>query len=158
MGWTIEASSFDSRDGQKYLSTSPRLDRLCDPPSLYTMGTDRSFSGYKAGQGAKLTIHLHLVPTSKTRGAISPPPPSWRAQGKLYLHLLIFVYKRKDRWFSHKRPLGKHRHVVRISRKKFRKILATEEDVRYSSRAFDEMKVAGQTFNMPMWNRWVYWE
>lgn len=61
--------------GKKYFSSQPRLNRFCDTPSLYTTGAEGSFSGYKARRGVNLTVHLHLAPTSKTHGAISPSPP-----------------------------------------------------------------------------------
>lgn len=63
-----------SGGAKKYFSSQPRLKRFCDTPSPYTTGTEGSFSGYKGGRGVKLTVHLHLAPTSKTHGAISPPP------------------------------------------------------------------------------------
>ena len=61
--------------GKNISPLKPRLNRFCDTPSLYTMGTERPFSGYKAGRGVKLTVHFHLATTSKTHGAISPSPP-----------------------------------------------------------------------------------
>jgi hypothetical protein len=38
------------------------------------MGTRGSFPGGKAAGGVKLTTHLHLVPSSRMDGVISPPP------------------------------------------------------------------------------------
>jgi len=130
MGRTIEASSFDLGRGKKYFSSQPRLKRFCDTPSLYTTGTEGSFSGYKGGRGVKLTVHLHLAPTSKTHGAISPPSPPpkppLRAQGQFYLHHLIFVYERCTADSYTNDSLRKHRHTTRKS-----------------SRTSDKMKVAG---------------
>ena len=98
-----------------YFSPQPRLNRFRDTPSLYTMGIKGSFSGYKAGRGVKLTVHLHLAPTSKTHGAISPSPPtpSWRAQGQFYLHHLIFVYERCTADSYTNDSLSKHIHTTR---------------------------------------------
>jgi hypothetical protein len=67
-------------------------------PASYPMGTRGSFPADKEAGSVKLTIHLHLVPMSKMRGAIPPLPntPSWRgaqlkkAQGQLYLFRILF--------------------------------------------------------------------
>jgi hypothetical protein len=57
----------------------------------YAIGTRGSFPGGEGVGGVKLTIHLHLVPRSRVRGAIPPLPLyafmvwcSLKAQGQLY--------------------------------------------------------------------------
>jgi len=102
--------------GKKYLSSQPRLNRFCDTPSLYTMGIEESFSGYKAGRGVKLTVHLRRQ--KRMELYLRPPPspqPSWRTQGQFYLYHLIFVYERCTADSYTNDSLSKHRHTTRIS-------------------------------------------
>jgi hypothetical protein len=66
-----------------------------DHPASYPMGTRGFFHRGKSDRGVTLTTHLHLVPRSRMRGAVTPltNTPSRRgaqlkAQGQLYFYLI----------------------------------------------------------------------
>jgi hypothetical protein len=69
-----------SGGGWEFSSSPPRPDRLWRPPSLLSNGYQRLFPWGKVAGVVELTIHLHLVPRSRMRGAISqlPNTPPWR--------------------------------------------------------------------------------
>jgi hypothetical protein len=58
-------------------------------PAFYSTGTAFLYRCY-SDRAAKLSTHLHLVPSLQTSGVIHllPYMPSWRGQGKFYLHQL----------------------------------------------------------------------
>jgi hypothetical protein len=58
----------------KFFSSPPRPDRLWGPLSILSNGYQRLFPWGKSGRGVKLTIHLHLVPRLRVRGAIHVLP------------------------------------------------------------------------------------
>jgi hypothetical protein len=69
-------------------------------PASYPMGARGSFPGAKASEASKLTTHLHLVPRSRMRGAITPLPQQAfmalcsvkeKAQWQLYFYLYLII-------------------------------------------------------------------
>jgi len=63
---------FGSRQGIGFFSLPPRPDRLWGPPNLLSNGYWGLLSQTENGRDVKLILHLHLMPTLKTRGAIPP--------------------------------------------------------------------------------------
>jgi len=71
---------FGSRMSWEIFSSTPRPDRLWDPPTLLSSGYQWLFPWGYSGRGVKLITHLHLVSKSRMHGAIPllPQTPSWR--------------------------------------------------------------------------------
>jgi hypothetical protein len=85
-------SNFGS--GSEFFFSSPRPERLWGPPNLLSNEYQGLFTWEQSGRGVKLTTRLHLVQTSRMRGAIPPLPQytsmAWclvkeKAQEKLYI-------------------------------------------------------------------------
>jgi hypothetical protein len=104
-GYRLDDRGFESRQGLGIFSSQPRPDRLWGPPSPI------QWAPGALSLGVKLTTHLHLVPSSRMRGAIPPFPntSSWRgaqlkkAQEQLYISWCsywILVTTNKTLWIG----------------------------------------------------------
>jgi hypothetical protein len=83
MDWTTGRPGFDPRQRQKdfFCSLFIQISYNAHPASC-PKGTGDLSAGLKRGRGVTLTIHLHLVPRSRMRGAILVHPlPSLRLHG-----------------------------------------------------------------------------
>jgi len=65
---------FDETISITEVQQCPLMDANWGPPSHLSNGYQGLFPKGKRGQGVKLTTHLHLVPSSRTRVAIPPLP------------------------------------------------------------------------------------
>jgi hypothetical protein len=72
-GLRVRRPGFDFREGQIFLSSSPRPDRLWGPPSFYSVGTGELSPRVK-GRSMKVITHLHLIHRLRLCGAIPPLP------------------------------------------------------------------------------------
>jgi hypothetical protein len=84
-------SHWGEQPGWEFFSSPPRPEWPRGPPSLLSNGYQGLFHWEWSGRDVKLTIHLHLVPRSRMRGAIPPLPQyaftAWysvKAEGQLY--------------------------------------------------------------------------
>ena len=62
---------------------------------MFRLALEPGYRG-KSGRSVKLTIHLHPVPRLGMSGAM----PTWRGQGKIYLHLcqLLLLHHTRSRY------------------------------------------------------------
>jgi hypothetical protein len=59
MKWTAQQTCFYSQQGQRFVSSPKRLDRLWGPPASDLLGTEGSLHRVKRTE-RELIIHLHI--------------------------------------------------------------------------------------------------